>query len=494
MNKQLKHVTRCIFLMFLALFVALTMIQFFYADSLRANPLNERTTRNSFNIERGSILASSGDPIAYSVPSDDIYKYGREYKEGAVYAPVTGYFSQYQGSAGVEHKLNEELSGAASNQFFSRLNRILSGQHQQGSSAELSILPAAQHTAYEALEGMKGAVVALDPETGKILALASTPSYDPNLLSTNNSSEIIKNYQELESDPDKPLYNRAIAGDLYTPGSVFKLITTAAALESGRYNPDSELADPSEWKLPGTEEYLRNYHQHACGNGDKVTLETALVRSCNIQFGQIASELPPNAIPDMANAFGFGTEFEIPNDVTPSVVGKPSGAAQLALTSIGQFDARVTPLQMALVAGTIANGGSEMTPSLVDKIITPDLLVTHEHEPTEFATPITPETAAKLSSMMINAVTDSSGLAKGAAISGATVGGKTGTAQVGKDVNGKDLPYTIWFTGFAEKNGKKVAVAVAVEEGGGSAHNYSARSGDLPTAIGKKVMEAVLSE
>ncbi|MBT1018664.1 penicillin-binding protein 2 [Canibacter sp. lx-72] len=494
MNKQLKTVTRTIFVMFLALFVALTMIQFVYVDSLRANPLNERTTRNSFNIERGAILTSSGDPIAYSVTRDDFYKFGREYKNGEIYAPITGYFSHYQGSSGIERVLNDELSGATGGQFFSRLSRIFSDQHPQGNSVQLTVDDAVQKAAFEQLQGLQGSIVALDPETGKILALASTPSYDPAKLSANESATVIKNYNELVADTNNPLYNRAIAGNLYIPGSVFKVLTTAAALESGKYNLDSEVADPAEWQLPGSVDFMRNYHQRACDNGDKVTLATALVRSCNIPFGEIVNELPPNALPDIAKAFGFGREYEIPLKVTASTIGQPTGAAQLALTSIGQFDARVTPLQMALVSATIANKGVQMSPTLVDKIITPDLLTTAEHKPTEFARSISQDTAAKMSELLVRSVTDESGLAGNAAIAGATVGGKTGTAQVGKDENGKDLPYTIWFTGFAEKDGRKVAVAVAIEEGGGVAHNFSAQSGQLPTQIGKKVMEAVLNK
>ncbi|WP_166987918.1 peptidoglycan D,D-transpeptidase FtsI family protein [Canibacter zhoujuaniae] len=493
MNKQLKRVTRVIFALFLALFLGVSMVQFVRADEYRANELNERSHRNAFLVERGTILVA-GQPVAYSIPTNDTFRFQRQYPNGELYAPITGYFSHYQGSSGIEQAENQALSGVASNQFFTRIQRVLSGQPPMGSAVELTIDPVAQQKAFESLQGMKGAVVALDAETGAILAMASTPSYDPNTLSLNNNAEVIENYSALEQNPDKPLFNRAVSGDLYTPGSVFKIITAAAALESGKYTPDSSLDDAAAFTLPGTSSVMRNASRGVCVNGEKATVTEAFVRSCNIPFAELAGGLEANAIQDMAAKFGFGNEIQVPLRVAPSTVGAPSDAAQRAITAIGQLDVRVTPLQMALISATVANGGEMMQPTLVERVITPDFRVESQREESVLATPISKVTAAQLKAMMQAGVVDPAGLARNAAISGAVVGGKTGTAEIGNDAAGNPLPYNLWFTGFAERDGRKIAVAVVVEEGGGAAHNFSALSGDVPTSIGQQVMEAVLSE
>ena len=207
MNKQLKRVTRVIFLMFIVLCFSTTMIQVVQADELRANPLNQRTAKNSFNIERGTILVD-GNPVAVSEPTGDTYQFTRTYPGGAMYAPVTGYYSRNQGMTGIEGALNQELSGIGNAQFFTRIMRILTGEDPQGSSVELTLNPAAQQAAYEAMAGLEGAVVALDPKTGKVLAMVSSPSFDPSLLSSNNDAQIIENYGLLEQDPALALDDR----------------------------------------------------------------------------------------------------------------------------------------------------------------------------------------------------------------------------------------------------------------------------------------------
>lgn len=494
MNKQLKHISRVIITLFLALFVALTLIQVVNADQLRANELNRRTTLNSLQVERGSILLADNSAVALSTPSASEYRFQRQYPQGPIYAPVTGYFSNYQGASGIESAMNAELSGNAGSQFFARINRLLSGKAPQGSSVQLTIDPKAQLAAYNGLEGMRGSVVAIDAETGDVLTLVSRTSYDPNLLASESNPEIIANYQKLEQDPEKPLYNRAIAGDLYHPGSIFKLITTAAALESGAYTAESTFDDKADYVLPGTTHAIRNYHGGVCETGTKVTLASSLLRSCNVTFADLSGQMNANAIPQMAEKFGFGKELQIPLKVTPSTVGRPVNAAQLALTSIGQFDVRVTPLQMAMMSAAIVNEGTQMKPNLIKDIITPDLRSEYNGKPEILANPISKNTADTLKTIMQGSVSNPAGLAPLAAIPGAKVGGKTGTAEVGKDANGKQLPFTLWFTGFAEANGKKITVAVVVEDGGGALHNFNGTSSRIPTVIGRQVMEAVLSQ
>lgn len=493
MNKQLKVITRTVLIMFLVLFMSVTMIQFVYADELRANENNRRTMKNSFGIERGAILVD-GSPVAYSVPTQDEFQYMRMYSDGTMFAPATGYFSHYQGMTGVEASMNDALSGIATAQFFTRIMRILTGDEPQGSSVALTLDGDAQRTAYEAMAGMEGAVVALEPNTGKILALVSTPSFDPGLLSTNNDLEIIENYSTLERDPSRPLLNRAIGGDLYHPGSTYKLVTAAAALETGTATPETEFDDVASFPLPQSTAVMQNYSRTVCDTGDKVTLERALALSCNIPFAELAVEMDPDAISSMAAAFGFDQELAIPLTVTPSTSPTPMDSAQAALASIGQLDVRATPLQMAMVSAAIANNGTIMKPQLIDRVIAPDLRVERTYEAEEFRTPISAETAEALASMMELSVSAPDGAAAMSGIDGVRVAGKTGTAENGKDSSGNDLPFTIWYTGFAPAENPEVVVAVVIANGGGELHEYSASSYDVPTVIGKQVMEAVLSQ
>lgn len=494
MNKQLKFLSRTVFAMFFVLFFSVTMIQFVNADELRNDPLNTRTIKNGYKVERGPILVG-GETVAFSTPTNDSYRYLRQYDPGELYAPVTGYFSREQGMTGLEAAMNQELSGSANAQFFTRIMNTLNGVKPQGSAVDTTIDPIAQQAAYDAMMefNFEGAVVAYEPKTGRILALVSTPTYDPNLLSLNNNDEIIANYEALQADEFEPLVNRAIAGDLYHPGSVYKLVTAAAAIENGGITPSTEFSNPASLQLPQANAIMRNSDQQTCGSGAKATLETAIMYSCNIPFAEMAMEMDRDEVPKMARAFGFGEELSIPLEVTPSIAPVPLDKAQVALSSIGQLDVRATPLQMAMVTAAIANGGKLMTPQLVDRIITPDLLVEKQYKPTEFGQPISSATATAIAGMMEKGVSDPTGFARMSAIDGVRVAGKTGTAQVGTDANGNDLPYTLWFTGFAPVDNPEVAVAVVIANGGGSSFGYTGGSFELPTAVGKRVMEAVLN-
>ena len=493
MNRQLKRVTRLIFVMFLVLFFALTMIQFVSASEHRADPRNQRTTKNSFGIERGPILVA-GSQIAKSEPTDSEYKFTRVYIPGPLYAGVTGYFSRYQGITGIEAAMNEELSGASSSQFLERLNRLISGQPPRGSAVELTLDPEVQQVAMAALDGISGAIVALDPKTGKVLAMATNPTFDPNSLSGNDDNQIIATYDELESDPGKPLINRAISGDLYHPGSTFKLIDAAAALETGNYTPDSQFPNPASFQLPQSSAVMLNASRTACGPGETVSMRQALVLSCNIPFAELAIELNRGTVTEMAKAFGFDEKLSIPLTVTPSQFPVVIDDAQLALASIGQLSVRATPLQIAMVSAGIANNGAIMRPQLVQAVIAPNLSTETGFASELFAQPISEETAQTLNSMMQSVVSEPNGTAARAAIPGVAVAGKTGTAENGKDSNGNDLPFTLWFTGFAPANDPRVAIAVVIENGGGPKYNYQATSYDLASLIGKQVMEAVLAQ
>ncbi len=387
MNRQLRGVSTVIVLMFVALFVSTTSIQFFSADSLRADSRNSRTILASYSTKRGAILVN-GSPIAESTPVDDQYQYQRKYTNGALYSAVTGYFTIGQGNTGIESAENTVLSGNSDASFFQNLNAILTGQDVQGDNVNLTIDPDVQQAAYDALGDNSGAVVAIQPKTGKILAMVSKPSYDPNSLTSHDTAAVKAQYNALLDQSPTPLQNRAIGGDLYTPGSVFKLIVASAALEGGKYTLDSEFPNPARLQLPGTSTYINNAEGGSCGGGDKVKLRTAIQYSCNIPFAELGQKLGYDAIKSMADKYGFGDAIEVPMRATASQYPEVDSTAQLMLSSFGQASVRVSPLQMAMVSAGIANGGTVMQPSLVDSITTSDLKTVESFSPKQYSDPL----------------------------------------------------------------------------------------------------------
>ncbi len=483
MNKELRRVSIATLAMFLALFVSTSVIQVFQVDELRADARNVRTLYASYSAERGPILID-GNPIAESIEVDSVYSFLRTYPEPELYAAVTGYFTLNQGTTGIEGAFNDYLTGTANSQFLDQLGALVTGQSPRGAAVQLTLDPAVQAAAAAALGDRKGAVVAIEPATGRILALYSSPSFDPNRLSSHETSNVLQAYNELTSDPDEPLDNRAIAGDLYFPGSTFKIIVAAAAIDSGRYTPDDTFPNPPSLQLPLSSTVITNSGGSTCGGTDEVSIARALSLSCNIPFAQLGRELGEQTISDYAEAFGFGTAWEVPMTATPSTFPTGLDDAQLMLSSFGQYDVRATPLQMALVSAAIANGGNLMQPTLLDRIIAPDLSVVQQSEPVLAAQPISRTTAETLTRMLVDGV--STGVASNARIEGVEVAGKTGTAE-----NGTGAPYTLWFTGFAPAVNPEVAVAVVIEDGGGLGQSGSGNQ--LAAPVAKQVMEAVLS-
>lgn len=479
MNKQLRRVSTLVLMMFLALFASTTIIQYFQRDNLQSDGRNARTIYASFQTERGQILVD-GQPIAYSEPVDDRYNYQRVYPAGPMYSTVTGYFSVQPSAGGLERELNASLTGDSDAQFLDRLNAILTGRDPQGASVELTIDPVVQQAAWDALGDYTGAVVALDPKTGAIIALVSKPAYDPNTLAVHDPNAVEATYQALDADPNDPLIDRGISGDLNPPGSTFKLVVAAAALESGQYTPDSTFPNPTSLQLPGTSTSITNSADSNCGGGGEATLATALRLSCNIPFAQLAGALGDDAIRAQAEEFGFGSSFDIPMSTEPSVYPTTASEAETWLTGFGQASVRASPLQMAMVSAAIANGGRLMQPTLVESIVAPDLSVLQAFEAREYSSPLSAQNASILTQMMVAGV--SNGVANNARINGVEVAGKTGTAE-----NGQGEPYTLWFTGFAPANDPRVAVAVVLEDRRTGFGNL------LAAPIAKAVMEAVLS-
>jgi len=482
-NKELKRVSTVVLVMFLALFLSSSIIQVVAADTLKADGRNARTLYASYSAERGPILVD-GQAIAYSTPVDDEYKFQRVYPNGPLYAPITGYLTLNQGNTGIEAELNQYLAGTSNDQFLDQFNAILTGQNPKGAAVELTIDPVVQQAAWDALGDYEGAVIAIRPKTGEILAMVSKPTFDPNALAVRGTDAVIDTYNALLADPLDPLINRTLDGDLDPPGSTFKLVVASAALESGAYTPESAFPNPVSIVLPETDSVVFNADRATCGSGAEVSIATAIRLSCNIPFAELGLELGDRAIRDQANLFGFNESIEVPLASQPSVYPRALDDPQTMLSAFGQSDVRASPLQMAMVSMAIANSGVIMKPNLVESIVAADLSPIEQFQAAEFRRAISQPTAAALTQMMVASVAD--GAASGATMDGITVAGKTGTAE-----NGEDEPYTLWFTGFAPAEDPEVVVAVVVQNGGGLGQNGS--SNRIPAPIGRQVIEAVLS-
>lgn len=483
MTRELRRLSIVMLFMFLSLFVATSWIQVVEADSLAQNPHNKRTLLDSYEIQRGSIIAG-GSSIAGSVPSGDRYAFQRTYIDPEMWAPVTGYFNPVlQSRTGLEKAMNADLSGTGASAFLAELDRLLSGQPQRGFSVELSLDPAVQRAAFDALQGLTGAVVAIEPSTGRILAMASTPSFDTNLLAGHDADAVLSSYEALKDDPGKPLSNRAIAGDLNPPGSTFKVVVAAAAYATGEWTPESALPNPARFQLPQSDSMVSNAWGGTCGTGETVTIAEALRLSCNVPMAELAVQLGDEVIRETAEKFGFNESFDTPMASTPSSYPRALNAPETALTGFGQGQLTATPLQMAMVSAGLANEGLVMKPRMVDAVIRDDLSVERAYESEEFGRAVEADVARDVAQSMVASVAN--GAAQGARIDGVDVAGKTGTTE-----NDGDEPYTLWFTGFAPAQNPQVAVAVVVEDGGGQGQSGSGDS--IASPIAKKVIEAVL--
>ena len=481
MNEPVRRLSVVVLVMFLALMVAASWIQVVQAGSLNADGRNVRTLYREFGNFRGPFIVD-GERIVYSAPIDDPFNYQRTYTDGELYAAATGYYSIVFGRTALEQTENSLLAGSSDALFWNRLRDLFGGKEQRGASIELTLRAELQRVAAEQLGNQKGAVVALDPRTGEILAMVTSPTFDPAALASHDSSEVNDAYPALDADPDEPLVNRAIAGDTYPPGSTFKLIVAAAALQAN-YTPDSTVYAPDEFPLPGSSATIENYGGESCGPTPQISLERALTISCNTAFADLGVTLGWDAIRSEAEAFGWTDTFRVPLVVTPSRLPLDPDEAQVAMSSIGQFDVRATPMQMAMVAAAIANNGRLMTPYLVDTARASDLTIIQRSQPTLYGTPMTSAESNQLTQMMVSVVENGTGQA--AQIRGVTVAGKTGTAETG---NG--TPPHAWFVGFAPADNPVVAVAVIVENGGSM--GSEATGGRIAAPIAKSVMQKAL--
>ncbi|MCI0686721.1 MAG: penicillin-binding protein 2 [Sporichthyaceae bacterium] len=486
MNKPLRRMAVVVALMFLALLANANIKQVVTAEGYRENPKNRRTLLAEYARPRGPILVGNQQVALSEEAERGELRFQRVYPDGPVYAPVTGYISPSFGATALERTENAYLNGTADEFFVRRVLDLLTKKEQQPGSVRLTLDDPAQQAAYEALSdtGRKGAVVALDPRTGAVLAMVSIPSYDPNKLASNDIEAATRAKRQLDRDPDKPLDNRAIL-HRYPPGSTFKVVTAAAALASGEYTLSTEVPAPAALDLPQTTVDLPNYDGRPCGPGDRTSLANALRISCNTAFGAIGLDLGAERLRETAERFGLNQELDFPMEEATSIFPEDPNQPQTAQSAIGQFDVALTPLQAAMIAAGVANGGVVMQPYLVQEISGPDLTTVFEADPKEIPNQpaVTPQVASDLTTMMIDVVENGTGEA--AQIPGMLVAGKTGTAQHGEGTR----PHA-WFISFAPANDPQIAVAVVVESGLDDSSDIS--GGRLAAPIAKAVMEAYL--
>ncbi len=487
MNKPVRAMAVACLLMFLALLLNANYVQFVQADDLNEKEGNRRVIDEEFSRERGAIIVD-GEPIAQSVPVKDKWQFQRKYTEPELYAPVTGYFSYIYGRDGIEQSYNDILSGSDDRLFVNRVIDVISNDQPQGGSVELTLDPAAQKAAFDGLadlgEETRGAVVALDPQTGDVLAMVSQPTYNPNSLASHDLSKVTAAMERLSTDDSEPMTNRGAQTTL-PPGSTFKVVTAAAGITELGLDADSDVRGGATLGFPGIDYKLPNQGGSTCG-GNPISLQRALEVSCNVSFGWLAGKVGQDDLAAQAERFGFG---ERPIDDVASNASRFTSdpdveleAPQLAQSGIGQYEVAATPLQMAMVAGAVANDGVLMKPRLVRTVRAPNLSILEQPEPVELEQAMPTGDARELRSMMVSVVDNGTG--SPAAIPGVDVGGKTGTAE-----SAPDRPPYAWFIGFAPASDPEVAVAVLVE----SAQNTNdIAGGRLGGPIARAVMEAVL--
>jgi peptidoglycan glycosyltransferase len=488
-NKPIRTMAMFCGLLFVVLLGNATYLQYIRASDLNDSAKNRRVIEASFARERGAILVD-GEPVAESTPSDDRFEWQRRYPVPQRYAHVTGWFSYYSQS-GIERAQNAVLSGDDSRLFVTRLVDLLGNGQPKGGSVELTLDPRAQKAAFDGLQALgsdiQGSVVAIEPATGRVLAMVSLPTFDPNALASHDLDKVNKTDAALEDRKDQPKLNRAIQTTL-APGSTFKLVTAAAAIENGLYNAESQVPAGAAFQLPqtsGSSGVVNNATGRAC-NPATVTLKYSLEWSCNTTFAKIAIELGAEKMKAMADAFGFNDTalMDLPGQAKsryPGTLDPP----QTGLSGFGQSEVAATPLQMAMVAAGIANGGTVMRPHLVEEIRTPDFDSLGKTDNEVYRRAISAATARQLTDMMVGVVEQ--GTAGTARIPGIRVAGKTGTAQTGRD----DISNYAWFVSFAPADDPQVAVAVMIQNS--QRTNDEISGGGLAGPIAKAVMEAVIN-
>jgi len=482
MNGPTRRLATFLLVGFAMMLGSLTWIQVLSPDTYRNDPRNVRTSLSESGKERGVVVTADGTLLAYSeTDGEDPQSYLRIYPQGEAFAPVVGYTSRLAGSAGLEASYADTLRSRR-DLTLSDMLAALFGRDLRPRSIQVSIVPELQQAAYDALGGLRGSVVALDPTTGDVLAYVSSPSYDPATLTGPDAVEV---RQALLDDPDEPLRDRA-GNEVLRPGSTFKTVVSAAALDSGLFAPESELVDYEEFPLPGSDATISNAWGGFCSTGRTVSLQTAFVRSCNTVFADVSIQIGAEEIGRTADGLGFNDPVAMPWPTTASVFPTrelEEDPAALAQSGIGERDVRATPLQMAMVAAAVANRGGLMQPRVVTQVFDADGNTVEESEPATLGRPISMAAADSIAEMMERVVTEGTGTR--AAVPGVRVAGKTGTAE---GVGGAP---DVWFIGFAPVENPTIALAVMLEDGGDAGD--SASGGGVAAPIAAEVIERWLS-
>lgn len=483
MNARIRHVGLGLVVLFVVLAGQLTYLQVIEAEELANHPGNVRKVLRTYAEPRGPILTAEEEIVARSEPVDTEFQFLRHYPAGALYGHVSGMFSFTFGATGVEGTYNDELAGRTENLQFRNIGDLLIGKEHTG-TVVLSIRADVQEAARTALAGRRGSVVAMNPRTGEILALYSEPSYEPGPLAAHDQDEVRAYYDSLDPQSPESALVAAAWRKRYPPGSTFKIVTAAAALEEGVATPDREFPSIRELDLPLTDRTLENFGNSECGG----TFVESFRRSCNTTFGQLGLDLGEQLVGALE---AFGVTERPPLDLLPRpVVGDGPGPDTFqanqplfAQAGIGQGEVFVTPLHMALVTSAIANDGVIMAPHVATEIRDIDGVVVDRISPEEWRRATSVETARQVKEMMVQVV--ASGTGTRGQIPGVAVAGKTGTAQA------PGGPPHTWFVAFAPAEDPQVAVAVLVERGGDVGDE--ATGGRVAAPVAKTVMETVLS-
>jgi penicillin-binding protein A len=485
MNRAIRRVGFASIVLMLVLVAQLTYLQIVDADHLANDPRNVRAALRDANRPRGPIVTADGVVLAQSKAVDDgtEFKFQREYPEGALFSQVVGYQSFVFGNTGVEQTYNDQLVGRDPELQIQNLPDLVNGNEATG-TVVLSLRADVQRAAADALHGQRGSVVAIDTTTGRLLAMYSNPTYDPNPMAGHDTKAVQDYFKILNADPNQPMLARAYR-ERYSPGSTFKAVTASVGIDTGATSPDKSYPVLRELDLPQTDAVLRNFGGRACGG----TLALGLTVSCNTTFGQVGLDLGEQFPPGMEK---FGVNATPPLDIAPGAVSSIGPVAgtfrdnqpEFAFAGVGQGLVTTTPLEMALVAAGIANGGVIMKPHVGAEIRDANNDLVRKLDDGEWRTAVSPATAQAVNALMQSVVQSPQGTGTAARINNVTVAGKSGTAQApNNQVNA-------WFIAFAPAEAPRVAVAVILE-GGGDAGN-EATGGRVAAPIAKQVLTVAL--
>ena len=494
MNQRIRHLTVALIVLFGLLFVQLTNWQVLQRDSLVSNPRNNRITLRDFDTPRGDIITADGSIIAQTLPVDAAngsgkYKYQRNYPKGELFANITGYYTLGYGSTQLERTQTAVLSGKTPQQQLEATGGLFSKEDVSG-SVRVTLRADLQAAAKKALGNREGSVVVLDPKTGGVLAMYSNPSYDPNLIASHNGNVVNEALDGLQKDTAKPLLANAYQ-ERYMPGSTFKIVTTTIGLETGKIDMMSVFKDERSWVPPNTKKPIRNYGKKVCG-GD---LAEVFRRSCNIPFAQMAVDIGPDLMVNGANRFGFDERipFDLPGAAASTFGGTAvdfvDSLALLAIHGFGQGQVQITPLHMAMIAGSVANGGVMMKPHVIDSTRTRNGTVMSTTAPEAWKTPMSPATAATMTQLMVGVAQSGTAACCLQLNGGVSVAAKTGTAQL--NAEGEKQRSHAWITAFAPAEAPRFVISVFIK--GVNDAVSASTGGRLAGPVARDVLNAALA-